>query len=334
MMQKIFLIKKILPLYFVLLLAGCHKSPKAELLATTKIDSIASVAQLREFVTSIDSTYDLYSYDSISDFRLKYESAGYCPVLADSAHMDKNFLKADFDNNGYNDLLVVARYKDYSLSLFTVFGYKDAYRVKSMTDGSMDDCRYPQLVAIDGLPALNLFFYERNSLTDRGIQKKKLVYKYGGFIEYNPNPKKHRIQKILIQVWPCFGKCPFFKMELNADKSACLEAINYNYKVIKFPEFSGEIRGVFTTNIKDKDFGGFIDLVNYLDFENLREEYTVMYSDAASVDIEITYDDGKVKKIHDYGTVGTYGLIRLYQITEELRFNQDWKPVQAEAQKP
>ena len=39
----------------------------------------------------------------------------------------------------------------------------------------------------------------------------------------------------------------------------------------------------------------------------------------------VTYDNGKVKSIRDYGLLGTYGLDRVYQLLFELRENQKWE---------
>ena len=307
---------------FIMSLNSCHKEKvKERIVSRTKIDSIVSVEQLSKFVTSIDTNYRYVQYDSIIDFKSRFSSMN-CPVLADSAQITKTFLKADFDDNGYNDLVVISRYKNFEINLFTILGFKGSFKIKPLSHGVMEECRYPQLTTIDSLPGLNIFSYDRNGIREYKIKKTKLIYKYGDFIEYNPNPKKHQIQKIHIEVSPCFGKCPYFTLDINDDRTANLNAIGYNYK--NYPNDLEEKKGKYKTIIQKQNFDQLITLLNYIDFENLKDNYSVYHTDDASIDIKIIYDNGKEKQIHDYGEIGTYGLVRIYDIIKELRFNQDW----------
>jgi hypothetical protein len=84
------------------------------------------------------------------------------------------------------------------------------------------------------------------------------------------------------------------------------------------------VPGVYTSKLSEKDFKEIIDLINYLDFENLNDEYNVGYSDTQTVYLAITYDNLKVKKIRDYGTMGTRGLKKLYGILFQMKANQQW----------
>ena len=67
------------------------------------------------------------------------------------------------------------------------------------------------------------------------------------------------------------------------------------------------------------------EILNYCEFDNLDKEYTVMHTDDQTGDLKITYNNGKVKTISDYGMIGTYGLKILYKKLAELRFNQKWR---------
>jgi len=288
----------------------------------TKVDSIISIEQLAKFVSSIDTNYSHFKYDSIINFNPVFSSSN-CPQLAACANITKTFLKADFDNNGYNDLLVISRFEYFEINLFTIFGFKDGFKIKPFTNGNIWDCKYPELTAIDNLPAINIFSYERSNVGNSIILKTKLIYKYGNFIEYNSKPKNHKIQKILVEVSPCMGKCPNFKLDIDADGNANLDAIAYNY--VNYPNLLNEIKGKFTTKIRTEQFNELITLLNYLDFENLKDKYSVGSTDDATIDIKIIYDNGREKRIHDYGLMGTHGLDRLYHMIKELRFNQDWK---------
>jgi len=68
-----------------------------------------------------------------------------------------------------------------------------------------------------------------------------------------------------------------------------------------------------------------VNLLNYIDFETLQDNYAVNWTDDQTAKLKVTYDNGKVKSIRDYGLLGTYGLDRVYQLLFELRENQKWE---------
>ncbi len=55
-----------------------------------------------------------------------------------------------------------------------------------------------------------------------------------------------------------------------------------------------------------------------------KDKYAVNWTDDQASILEITFDNGKVKKIYDYGLIGTFGLDRVYQLLFKLRENQKW----------
>jgi hypothetical protein len=79
---------------------------------------------------------------------------------------------------------------------------------------------------------------------------------------------------------------------------------------------------VSSSKLSNEEFKEIIDLLHYIDFENLEEEYNVSYSDAGTTSLKITYDNLKVKNISDYGGMGTRGLTKLYDILLQLKQNQ------------
>lgn len=62
-----------------------------------------------------------------------------------------------------------------------------------------------------------------------------------------------------------------------------------------------------------------------MDFPNLENTYALNRSHTTDCVLKITYGDGKTKEIKDYGMLGTYGLMKVYEIIFDLRFNQEWK---------
>lgn len=116
----------------------------------------------------------------------------------------------------------------------------------------------------------------------------------------------------------CFGTCPVFGITIYPDRNATWNAEMYNK--IK----NRNISGTFSAKITEDKYNDIVHLLNYMDFENLRNSYSVNWTDDQSCTLKITYDNGKVKSISDYGLTGTFGLNRVYQLLFALRENQNW----------
>jgi len=169
------------------------------------------------------------------------------------------------------------------------------------------------------------------------IIKKTLDYKFDDFIEYNPSPATYySIQKIEYVTGMCYGTCPMFSIELNKNGASKFIAKAFNFTDENDPKVldkayeilnKGKNEGYFEVKIKDADFLNFEDILNYINFSTLEEDYAVRWTDDQSCTLTITYDNGKTKTIKDYGLSGTYGLKLLYQKLFDLRFNQDWKKI-------
>jgi hypothetical protein len=67
-----------------------------------------------------------------------------------------------------------------------------------------------------------------------------------------------------------------------------------------------------------------VNILNYIDFKNLKDSYSVGHTDAPTAKLKVTYDNGRTKYIEDYGMRGNYGLIATYDMFRDLRFNQKW----------
>jgi hypothetical protein len=131
-------------------------------------------------------------------------------------------------------------------------------------------------------------------------------------------PAKHKIEKIEYSTSGCYGTCPIFKLTINSDKTAKWHAKMYNKINNK------EVSGNFNTRVTEDKYNDIVNLLNYIDFETLQDNFAVTWTDDQTATLKITYDNGKVKSISDYGLIGTYGLDRVYQLLYELRENQKW----------
>lgn len=294
----------------------CFGQVKTDILSSAKhhnkIDDLENAKQIQALLKSIDKRY--------ADFKV-IDTTAYtdkvCKFFFDSLKI-KTFTKADFDNNGYTDILVVGQWSDPSIvCIFDKGGNK--FSINRLTRRGFQDCSFP-VVNMNGTQAFIDYYYFkqpenwREYDTSRIIQSKKLVYKFGDFIEYNDLPKNYNIQKIEYKTTMCFGTCPVFNLTIYSDRSAKYDALKFN-----------KPNGVFNGTIDTKTYSELVGLLNYIDFPTLKDNYSVNWTDDQTCTLKITYDNGETKTITDYGKIGTYGLDRAYNILFSLRQNQKWK---------
>jgi len=295
----------------------------------SKIDSLINEKEVENFVRSID--YYNYNFDyenfiisNIQKVKTKYNEKYFlCKKIADSLNVTKSFYKADFDKNGLTDILVIG--SNYYFSTFVIMDFgNDNLKIYRLTRKIFPEFAVPEIIKKDNKTLINYYYIEhqnwREKIKKEDIIKKTLIYKFGDFIEYNGNPKDYNIEKIEFQTSMCFGKCPVFNIKIDNNKNATFIAQIYNKN-----RKEKEIQGEFKTIIKEEDYNLIVDLLNYIDFPNLKDDYAVGWTDDQTSFLTITYNNGKVKEIRDYGLIGTFGLDKLYDLFFELRFNQKWK---------
>ncbi|NME70227.1 DUF6438 domain-containing protein [Flammeovirga aprica] len=278
---------------------------------TNFIDSIQNAQQLTELISKIDDRYKEFEVNDKLEFSDKK-----CQNLSDSLKV-QSWKKVDFDNNGLTDIMVIGNWYDYSVICILDKGGK--YEIKPITRRVFQDCTFP--VVDNG--KVKYYYWsdiEQGKWNEpRELKQITLVYKFGDFIEENQTPANHKIEKIEYSTTSCYGSCPVFRITINSDKSAIWKAEMYNEINNK------EVKGSFNSVLKEDKYNDIVNLLNYIDFENLQDNYAVNWTDDQTSTLEITYDNGKVKSIRDYGLIGTFGLDRVYQLLFELRESQKWK---------
>lgn len=287
----------------------------------SKIDSLNSDADVEKLIHSFNETYRAFKLKPVSGFNFRFSSNGPCKEVADFLGITKSFYKADFDNNGYSDLLAIGDYYDFQI--FVVMNYgRDSLKLNRLTRRSFQECTFPKIL---NDTIIRYYFMPENNWHDKvqlsSLKYIDLTFKYGDFVEYNPKPLVYSIEKIEYQTTTCFGICPKFYISILKDKSSFFKAEAYNRE----SRNSKEVNGTYSTTLTDTSFLEIINLLNYIDFPNLKNNYDVGWTDDQTCILTVTYDNGHVKTISDYGLIGTYGLERLYQLLFDLRFNQKWK---------
>jgi len=224
------------------------------------------------------------------------------------------YKKIDLNNDGLTDLIVNGTY------LFAVIDDgKGGFNVDFIDRGTFMLDKYV-LFAIDTLEKQPKIIVERYNQYNKSPVNRNvydtLVLKFNGFVEFTNHQETFGIEKIDASTTMCFGSCPVFELSINADGTAIYKALNYNEK-------KGNFEGEVDTETLNELFG----LVNYIRARSLRNDYKVNWTDDQTINITITYKDGTVKSISDYGEIGTFGLQRLYEHLFKLRTSQKWQPM-------
>ncbi|WP_420573454.1 DUF6438 domain-containing protein [Kordia sp.] len=294
----------------------------------TKIDRLTTVYETQEFVKSIDSSMINFLY--VSPKKYKRDLYVNSKILNELDSMFINYkllLKEDFDANGYTDLIVTGEKYRHSFDVFAIMNQgNETYRVEYLTISGINDFPvYPKLVYKENLPVIELYGHARMFDDTMGnISKRTLTYNVNqqAFLEYNAKPLQKEVAKIEFSRSGCFGKCPVFDLILYKDKPSTLKAKAYNFS--KTYEF-GKEEGIFETMIDEDNFAKISQLINYINSSTLKSTYFAAGTCQETLDLKITFADGTIKAINDYGGMGTNGLVLLYNKLSRLRFNQDWK---------
>jgi hypothetical protein len=283
-----------------------------------KIDEIQTAKEIEVLISSTDEQYNEFRVNDTLNYSNKIGfgfSSSECLHLSDSLKV-KPWTKIDFDNNGYTDLLVVGYWVDPSIICIMDSG-KNKFYIKRITKRSFQDCTFSIVKTVHQAPAV---IYYSLSESDWIHKKEKhliadtLVFQFGDFIEFNNFPATHDINKIEYSTGPCFGECPIFDLTIYENRTASFIANEFNKK-----------KGEFTSTIDTINYKDLVNLLNYIDFTKLDNYYSVPWTDDQESKLKITYDDGKIKMIKDYGLMGTFGLNRVYVLLFNLRENQEWK---------
>ena len=141
------------------------------------------------------------------------------------------------------------------------------------------------------------------------------------------NPTKY--SKIQYEAGACFGFCPIFKITINSDRTAVIEADHFTFsKTRSKDEFSQQKEGTFKATIAENDYNKLLNLLEETDLKSLKSEYkNQKVSDLPTSYLRINFTDGTTKNIEDYGKNGTPKLRLIYDLMENLRLNQTWVKV-------
>jgi hypothetical protein len=288
-------------LIIIILLVSCkHESLESQyVLKYSKIDSLNSIAEVESFIHLKDTSLNKFHLKNASEFcseKLKKFS---------KTEASKLFYKGDFDGNGLTDLFVVGSFlesKDLMYS-FAFMNYgKDS--INTIWTEETHSSFIPRIKKHGNQDVLEIFSDDFL----QGLRKDTLVFKYGGFVNYNHKPGKYHIEKIELTTFDIRGE-----LDVVMDKS-----LNVSLKKTR-----GHYDQTIVTNAKIKlskeKHDQIFNLLEYMDFPKLKDSLRVGATDQPIANLKITYNNGKVKKIFDEGMTENFSLKNLYAKFESLR---------------
>lgn len=231
----------------------------------------------------------------------------------------KNWEKADFNADGKTDLLVILFFARSFHSYVITDAGSQGFKTHNLNRDHFTNCELAKIITIDRQPAL-LYYYIKSGRSGLyydypgHLQTDTLIYKYGGFVEYNRNPQPVKIKTISLATSGSWAQSPAFKLEVRHNGQA-------TYKPTGFATNQKTITGKITPEKLDE----ITNLLGYINIRQLKDNYLVSWTDDQTVDLKITFDDGSTKSIHDYGLKGTFGLSHLYSLLFDLRRSEGWK---------
>ena len=277
-----------------------------------KLDSISQPEQVEALVRSIEKRFASFRVNTALTFEEKN-----CFNLAYPSKV-KPITKADFDKNGYTDLLVIGALEK-TPTILTLMGLGD-YKVsiRLITPGRSRRCSIAKVITEGDDTFIEYRYFKAHSAL---MDSAKLIFRFGDFVEYNPNPRVYNIEKIEYKFDDAFT------LEINSDRKATLKAReDYPLRGLMNTKYIGRIR--------TGEYDELLSILNYSDFPNLQDLYAISGSHYSSGTLKITHSSGQVKVIADHGLAGTFSLRRIHDRLAALRTNQSWKNETSEALLP
>ena len=296
-------------------------------LFSQNIDSLRTDRAVLSFVRSLDKYYkNLYIVPpkpvlGLEDYEARYREFG-----------SEVYEKADFDGNGLTDLLFNGyltnneENHDCRRVSFVVLSFgNDSFRVKDIKLGSFTQFFAARKIILGGqncIATLNSDWgYKDKNVKNIHNRLDTLAYVLDEFIE-RTKPNMDTIKKIEYCVGGGLGFFQGLKLSITDTISimGCERSLPDMVSVID----SGGVFRMRTDYVANSRIWG---LLRHIDISHLANHYEVPWTDALEGSLTITYNNGTVKQIDDYGLIGTYGLAALQRTLIGVRNLKHWKKI-------
>lgn len=217
----------------------------------------------------------------------------------------KNWEKADLNNDGTTDLLLIGEWNGPYPMVVLDLG-EDVYKFIRLKRNSFEPCELFKPIRIKEKTYLKAYGRQstRSGLSPDGPRYKTdtLSFFNNTLVKYNPQPKNKAISSIKLNTSACFGMCPEFYLEITPDDQADFNGLQHT-----------PVIGKSSFKLKEGSYKELMDLLNYMDVEHLKSNYAVGWTDDQTGTLTVTFADGHSKTIVDYGMQGTPGLKAVFR---------------------
>src|SRR5690242_18288850 len=161
-----------------------------------KIDDITTSNQIEDLLKSLNPIFSTFHVNDSLIF-----SNSNCKTVSDSLHCTPWF-KADLDNNGHTDLVVIGGWDNHAIFCILDSG-NNRYAISRLTRKIFQNCTFPVFKKIGNNNLL--LYYRVNEPLPGNIKVDTLIYKFGDFVEYHFSSANNDIEKIEFKTDKCLG---------------------------------------------------------------------------------------------------------------------------------
>ncbi|GGG57741.1 DUF6438 domain-containing protein [Epilithonimonas arachidiradicis] len=135
--------------------------------------------------------------------------------------------------------------------------------------------------------------------------------------------------KIEYEVGPCFGFCPIYKITINSDRTAVLEAEHFNFSQGEGKgDFDKPREGTFKSTVSKEDYDQLIALTDAANVKSLNDKYEdKRIMDASKTNLRVYFSDGSKKGIAMSAGEKPEKLTKLITYISELKQKQQWEKI-------
>ncbi|MCD9854976.1 DUF6438 domain-containing protein [Epilithonimonas sp. JDS] len=131
------------------------------------------------------------------------------------------------------------------------------------------------------------------------------------------------------EVGPCFGFCPTYKITIDSNRNAILEAEHFNFSEGGSKDDLNKPReGTFKATLSPEDYKKLVEATDAANIETLDESYIdKRIMDASKVNLRVTFSDGTKKDIAMSAGEKPQKLTDLATLIDGIKKNQKWEKV-------
>lgn len=279
-----------------------------------EIDALKTDEQVLAFIKKLSTNDERIGRTS---FNAHYSYDSKTQKTADSLGV-KNWVKIDFDQNGETDLTAFNLYDlQQIVAVFSINGkFKKINSTWSV--GSKYSLTYPIIKNIDSKNLILIYHNQRTSnriklgedLNYTPIKCDTIHFENGMFLNYYPDLEKHIIEGISIKSTNNdVGGEMNMEIDFRNLKDSCFQMAGYR-----------ELAEKYTYKLTNEEILKVKYLLEQSNFSKLNDNLKYGIEHYQHYQIEIIYDNGKVKKIEDVGGVVNYNFAEIYN----MMYNFKW----------